>query len=163
MVGTDGRDLPFDAHALTAYAECRRDLGQDWQVAGGLRAYAWRSPGAEDLHDLEGSVRLAHAPPGDALLVFLDASWTTSYRRAVLQVERPMCDSPLGPCRKVGAGPVMQSDRGSVGPGGPEVFADRSGRRRMAYHAWSAGAVGYGRGGARSLRLERVILGAAGE
>lgn len=88
--GTDGRDLPSDAHALTAVAECRRDLGRAWQVAGGIRAYAWRSPGAEDLHDLEGSVRLARAPPGDALHVFLDANWTTDYRRAVLHVERPL-------------------------------------------------------------------------
>ena len=89
-LGTDGRDLPSDAHALTAYAECGRDLGRAWQVAGGLRAYAWRSPGAEDLHDLEASVRLTRAPPGDEVHLFLDASWTTRYRRGVLHVERPI-------------------------------------------------------------------------
>jgi hypothetical protein len=88
--GTEGRDLPSEAHALTAHAECGRDLGRAWQVAGGLRAYAWRSPGAEDLHDLEVSVRLTRAPPGDVMLVFLDASWTTAYRRAVLHLERPV-------------------------------------------------------------------------
>ncbi|MFL5516642.1 MAG: hypothetical protein ACJ8DJ_10825 [Gemmatimonadales bacterium] len=88
--GTNGRDLPSDAHALTAYAECGRDLGRAWQVAGGLRAYAWRSPGAEDLHDLEASVRLTRAPPGDEVHVFLDASWTTRYRRGILHVERPV-------------------------------------------------------------------------
>jgi hypothetical protein len=88
--GTDGRDLPSDAHALTAYAECGRDLGRAWQVAGGLRAYAWRSPGAEDLHDVEASVRLTRAPPGEVLHLFLDASWTTRYRRGVLHVERPI-------------------------------------------------------------------------
>lgn len=66
------------------------------------------------------------------------------------------CDSPLGPCRKVGAGPVMQSEGTTAGPGGPEVFSDRAGRRVVAYHGWTAGEVGYGRGGARSLRIDRV-------
>jgi hypothetical protein len=89
-VGTDGRDLPADAHALTAYAECRRELGRAWQVGAGLRAYAWRTSREGDLENLEASVRLAHAPPGDALLMFLDASWTIDYRRAVLHIERPV-------------------------------------------------------------------------
>jgi hypothetical protein len=88
--GTEGRDLPPEAHALTAYAECGRDLGRAWRVGAGLRAYAWRTPQDGDLEDLEGSVQLAHAPPGDAMLVFLDASWTTDYRRAVLHLERPV-------------------------------------------------------------------------
>jgi len=68
------------------------------------------------------------------------------------------CDSPLGPCHKVGDRPVMRSDEETVGPGGAEVFSDRQGRRWVAYHGWAAGAVGYGRGGARSLRLDRVEL-----
>jgi hypothetical protein len=88
--GTNGHDLPADAHALTAYAECRRDLGRAWQLGAGVRAYAWRTAYDEDLENLEGSLRLAHAPPGDALLLFLDASVTTDYRRAVVHVERPV-------------------------------------------------------------------------
>jgi hypothetical protein len=66
------------------------------------------------------------------------------------------CDSPLGPCRKRGIGPVMRSDRNTVGPGGPEVFTDRAGRRHVAYHGWRSEAVGYRRGGARSLRIDRI-------
>jgi beta-xylosidase len=68
------------------------------------------------------------------------------------------CESPLGPCRKRGSGPVMQSDDETAGPGGPEVFADGEGRRWMAYHGWRAGAVGYRQGGARSLWLARVEM-----
>lgn len=68
------------------------------------------------------------------------------------------CDSPLGPCRKIGEGPVMVSDATTAGPGGAEVFRDRQGRRWIAYHGWSPGAVGYAHGGARSLRLDRVEL-----
>jgi beta-xylosidase len=68
------------------------------------------------------------------------------------------CDSPMGPCRKVGNGPVMQSDAQTAGPGGAEVFTDLRGRRWIAYHGWSPSAVGYNRGGARSLRIDRVDL-----
>jgi beta-xylosidase len=66
------------------------------------------------------------------------------------------CDSPLGPCRKRGSGPVMESDGETAGPGGPEVFTDAGGRRWMAYHGWTLDAVGYAQGGMRSLRLARV-------
>lgn len=130
--GTDGRDLPPDAHALTAYAECGRDLGHSWQVAGGLRAYAWRSPGAEDLHDLEGSVRLARAPPGDVMLVFLDASWTTTYRRAVLHLERPVSVGRwrARPFVRVGYGEGLPFPLG-FWPGGYDGFPGlRSGEAR---------------------------------
>ncbi len=73
-----------------------------------------------------------------------------------------VCDSPLGPCRKTGVGPVMASDSSVAGPGGAEVFTDLGGRRWLAYHGWSASAVGYRKGGARSLRLGRVeVLGEA--
>ena len=68
------------------------------------------------------------------------------------------CESPLGPCRKVGDGPVMRSDAETAGPGGAEAFSDRAGQRWIAYHGWTAGAVGYGHGGVRSLRLDRVEL-----
>jgi beta-xylosidase len=66
------------------------------------------------------------------------------------------CDSPLGPCRKVGEGPVMASDSATAGPGGAEVFTDHQGGRWVAYHGWTAGSVGYRSGGARSLRLDRI-------
>ena len=69
---------------------------------------------------------------------------------------RGSCESPLGPCRKLGAEPVMASDGVTAGPGGAEVFTDDEGRRWMVYHGWNASAVGYGRGGVRSLRLGPV-------
>jgi beta-xylosidase len=71
------------------------------------------------------------------------------------------CDSPMGPCRKAEAGPVMASDAETAGPGGAEAFTDLNGRRWIAYHAWHASAVGYYKGGARSLRLDRVELAGA--
>jgi hypothetical protein len=88
--GTDGRDAPADARALLVYADCGRDLGSAWQVSAGLRGYAWRNPGGADRQDLEASVRLAHLPPREGTLVFLDGSWTPRYQRFVLHVERPL-------------------------------------------------------------------------
>jgi hypothetical protein len=69
-----------------------------------------------------------------------------------------LCDSPMGPCRKTGSRPVIDSDGEMAGPGGGEVFTDLDGGRWLAYHAWHAGVVGYRRGGVRSLRLERVSI-----
>jgi beta-xylosidase len=68
------------------------------------------------------------------------------------------CDSPLGPCRKVGEGPLLASDAETAGPGGAEVFTDLDGRRWLAYHGWIATRVGYRNGGVRSLRLDRIQL-----
>jgi hypothetical protein len=88
--GTDGRDVPEGSRALIVGASCARDLGGSWNLTAGLRGYDWRSPAAPDRQELETSVRVAHAPPGDALLLFADASWTPSYERVVLHVERPV-------------------------------------------------------------------------
>jgi beta-xylosidase len=68
------------------------------------------------------------------------------------------CDSPMGPCRKPGGGPVMFSTGETAGPGGAEVFTDLHGQRWAAYHGWSGSNVGYSQGGARSLRLDRISL-----
>jgi beta-xylosidase len=72
-----------------------------------------------------------------------------------------VCDSPVGPCRKVGQGPVMVSNDETAGPGGAEVFSDREGQRWIAYHGWNPSRVGYRQGGSRSLRLDRVKLAPA--
>jgi hypothetical protein len=66
------------------------------------------------------------------------------------------CDTPLGPCRKVGTGPVLESDAQTAGPGGAETFTDRQGQRWIAYHGWTAPHVGYRQGGVRSLRLAAI-------
>jgi hypothetical protein len=87
--GTDGRDAPPDTRELIVYADCERTLGRDWRVSAGLRGYAWRTPGRADRQNLESTVRLARAPPGNALVVFLDLSWSPQYHRGVLHLERP--------------------------------------------------------------------------
>jgi hypothetical protein len=66
------------------------------------------------------------------------------------------CDTPTGPCRKVGDGPVLQSDGQTAGPGGAETFTDRHGKRWIAYHAWTGTLVGYRAGGVRSFRLASI-------
>jgi beta-xylosidase len=68
------------------------------------------------------------------------------------------CETPSGPCRKLGQGPVMASDRETAGPGGAEVFRDHEGRRWVAYHGWTAPWIGYTQGGVRSFRLDRIEL-----
>jgi beta-xylosidase len=66
------------------------------------------------------------------------------------------CDTPIGPCRKIGNGPVFQSDAQTAGPGGAETFMDREGRRWIAYHGWTASHVGYRQGGVRSFHLAAI-------
>jgi hypothetical protein len=87
--GTDGRDVPPDTRAFIIYADCQRELGGSWQLATGIRAYDWRTPGLPDRQDVETGVRIARLPRGEGLRIFADASWTPEYQRAVLHLERP--------------------------------------------------------------------------
>ena len=87
--GTDGRDAPPDTRAFILHADCERTLGRTWRVGAGLRGHVWRTPGRVDRQDVESILRLARAPPGNTMLVFLDLSWTPQYRRGVLHLERP--------------------------------------------------------------------------
>lgn len=93
--------------------------------------------------------------------LFYSGNWWESNHYAVGYATAP---APLGPFRKAtrrGAWLVAGTD--GVGPGGQEFFTDTEGALRMAYHAWTPGTVGYGRGGARSLRIARVTFaGVAG-
>ena len=68
-----------------------------------------------------------------------------------------VCATPAGPCRKPLGAPVMASNASEAGPGSPSFFVDRAGALRMAYHAWTAGQVGYP-GGARRLHVASVSL-----
>ena len=88
--GTDGRDTPLDTRAVIVYADCQRDLGGSWQVGAGLRGYQWRTPGIPDRQDVETAVRLAHVPPSNGFRLFVDASWTPQYERAIVHFEHPL-------------------------------------------------------------------------
>jgi beta-xylosidase len=70
-----------------------------------------------------------------------------------------LCRGPQGPCQ-AGPAPVLASQGPLAGPGGGELFTDAAGGLRLAYHAWTAGAVGYPHG-ARSLHLARVTVAGA--
>lgn len=130
--GTNGRDAPPDAHALIVYADCQRELGSGWHIGAGLRGYAWRSPTASDREDVETSLRLAHIPSAEGLVVLLDGSWTPQYKRAVLHVERPLALGPvrLRPFARLGWGEELPFSLG-FWPGGYDGFPGlRTGERR---------------------------------
>ena len=70
-----------------------------------------------------------------------------------------LCESPLGPCEKPQAEPVLQSRGDVVGPGGETVFTDPAGKLWLGYHAWTAPHVGYeDRMAARRLYLSRLTF-----
>ncbi len=64
------------------------------------------------------------------------------------------CSRPLGPCvDRSTAGPWLATDptgAGPIGPQGPTVFTDTTGRLRLGFAAWN-GPVGYANGGVRAL------------
>ena len=88
--GTDGRDAPLGTRAVILYADCQRDLGGSWALTSGLRGYRWSTPGTTDRQDLEASLRIAHARPGDSWLLLGEGDWTPRYARAILHVEHPL-------------------------------------------------------------------------
>jgi hypothetical protein len=53
------------------------------------------------------------------------------------------CSSPLGPCTKSGANPVLASRGSRLGPGGPAPFVDGQGRLLLGYHWWNAPHTSY--------------------
>ncbi|MBO9523391.1 MAG: family 43 glycosylhydrolase [Nocardioidaceae bacterium] len=54
-----------------------------------------------------------------------------------------VCRTWYGGCVRPRKRPLMPSMLGLAGPGGGSPVIDTAGRLRLAYHAWTAGAVGY--------------------
>lgn len=97
---------------------------------------------------------------GGRLFLFYSANWWESDRYATGYAT---CSGPLGPCTKQTTdGPWFHSIFALAGPGGAEFFRDTKGHLWMAYHAWQAGKVGYGVGGARKLWTTPVVIDGAG-
>ena len=86
--------------------------------------------------------------------LFYSANWWESPNYAVGYA---IGIAPMGPFQKITTnGPWLAAGGPAAGPGGQELFTDAGDVLRMAYHAWTPGTVGYGVGGARSLRISRV-------
>jgi beta-xylosidase len=65
-----------------------------------------------------------------------------------------VCATPLGPCvKKTTEQPILASAGDQAGTGGASVVIGPAGDHWLAYHAWTAGTIGYESGGARSLRF----------
>lgn len=84
---------------------------------------------------VEGPSMVATA--GGLVLLYSANRWDS----AAYAVGAARCDSPLGPCRKVGA--VLRTSGAMVGPGGAEAFIDAAGAVRVAFHAWQGDDVGH--------------------
>lgn len=109
---------------------------------------AWEKPLVE-------APSLAH-PPGRPYLLFYSGGWWEGDGYCVGYATGR---APLGPFHKeTAAAPWLASEPGMAGPGGAEVFADAAGEWRIAFHAWTPPHVGYDRGGARSLWIERLAF-----
>jgi hypothetical protein len=93
---------------------------------------------------------------GSTWLLYSGNRWETD-RYAVGLAE---CSAgPNGPARKLTVDrPWIASTEGAAGPGGQEMFTTHDGKRMLALHAWHPEAVGYDRGGVRSLRLIELRL-----
>jgi beta-xylosidase len=71
------------------------------------------------------------------------------------------CTTPLGPCTKATVDrPLLASGGDQAGPGGATVVTGPAGDHWLAYHAWTASAVGYDSGGTRSLRFAALAWSA---
>jgi Glycosyl hydrolases family 43 len=69
------------------------------------------------------------------------------------------CAGPLGPCADASAQPLLSGTSEIEGPGGADVFTDGSGSYWIAFHGWTAGAVGFPN--SRDLYLRRLDLSGA--
>jgi beta-xylosidase len=62
------------------------------------------------------------------------------------------CDTPLGPCSRTYATPVLATRGAMYGPGGQTAFRTAAGEWRMVFHAWST-AAGESGGDVRRMRI----------
>jgi beta-xylosidase len=97
---------------------------------------------------------------GQSFVLLYSGGWWESDGYAVGYAT---CDTPLGPCTKATVGgPLLASGGDEAGPGGACVVTGPAGDQWLAYHAWTAGAVGYGQsGGVRSLRFAALTWNGA--
>jgi len=86
----DGTELPsIDTRDLTGFAGVERSLGDGWIVAFGAEGRLWYQPDVPDGSAAGVTVRAQRFLGFDASQVLLEASWTSSYSRALLQVQLP--------------------------------------------------------------------------
>jgi len=70
------------------------------------------------------------------------------------------CAGPLGPCTdRSSGGPLMASQPGMSGPGGPNVYTLPGGRTVMAFAAWQGTTIGYLSCGIRPMYQASVSFG----
>jgi hypothetical protein len=80
-------------------------------------------------------------------LFYSAGAWESDYRMGYA-----VGTSPTGPFRDQPSSPILRPGGSLVAPGGGTVFTGPGGRPWLAYHAWT-GALGYRRGGQRTLRM----------
>jgi predicted acylesterase/phospholipase RssA len=86
----DGTQLPsIDTRDLTGFAGVERSLGNGWIVAFGAEGRIWYEPDVPDGQAGGATLRAERFMAFDASRVLLEASWTSSYSRALLQVQLP--------------------------------------------------------------------------
>jgi beta-xylosidase len=72
--------------------------------------------------------------------LFYSANFYATTRYAIGYL---ICKTWYGGCVRPRKRPLLATGGSIAGPGGGSPFVDSYGRLRLAYHAWSAGAVGY--------------------
>jgi beta-xylosidase len=110
-------------------------------------------------HDQAWETPLIEAPAllkhEDRYYLFYSAN---GYESSSYAVGYAVADALAGPYTKPLNKPWFASAGKAAGPGGQEFFIGPDGNIWMAYHAWTAGTVGYRRGGKRSLRIDRLTF-----
>ncbi|AOZ73059.1 hypothetical protein BK816_06960 [Boudabousia tangfeifanii] len=62
------------------------------------------------------------------------------YKTADYATGYSICETPMGPCKRVSTQPLLKADKAwnQLGPGGASAFVDTEGKLRLAYHAYPA-------------------------
>lgn len=102
---------------------------------------------------IENPVMLAHE--GTFHLLYSGGWWES----VTYAVGHAICESPSGPCEKLGDEPILATEDPVWGPGGQAVLVDADDRSWLVYHAWTAPLATYDEGGVRSLRIDPIVFG----
>jgi len=152
------------------YQDGAGNLYLTWKSIGGsLPATIWSQPLSSNGDAMSGSPAVLLQPTesweggiveaptmvlvdGQYYLFFSGSNWDSS--QYAIGVAR--CQGPTGPCSEALGQPLLTSEAGFSGPGGPAIFTDSGGSLWMAFAAWLPGSVGYPN--ARLLFLRRLTF-----
>ena len=171
----------IDAHPFVDGDGTRYLLWKNDGNCCGVTVDLWIAPMTPDGLSLAGeptTLGITNDEPWEGLLIEAPTLWlhegtyylffsANAYYADTYAVGYATATSVLGPYSDAAENPILHADISDLsddptlqaaGPGHQSIVADADGDLWLAYHAWDRDAVGYDRGGARTMWIDELVF-----